>query len=257
MLIKIDLWTLSVVKKIKVGEDSRSTAITQDGKYIFAGNYKPGSVLIIDADKLEIKKIINATKNSRIGGLVDAPNNLILFTLHDLGEVWVIDVNRPDFPIIKKFENAGRLLHDASMTPDGRYFVTVSQASNWAWILDTSTLKHVANIPTGKMPVVSTMAIARDLVFITSMAEGNVTVFKIGEWKPLKYIKTAGPGHFIAASPDGRYVWADVFSGPYNDTVQVIDVEKLEIVKNLRPGRASIHPEFSPRGTTVYIGQMC
>jgi len=54
------------------------------------------------------------------------------------------------------------------------------------------------------------------------------------------------------AQPGGRQVWVN-FAFPRNDVVQVIDVPTLKIVKELRPGKAVLHLEFTPRGEQVWI----
>ena len=50
----------------------------------------------------------------------------------------------------------------------------------------------------------------------------------------------------------GRRVWVN-FAFPDNDTVQVIDVPSLQVVRTLHPGKAILHMEFSARGDEVWI----
>jgi protein NirF len=47
-------------------------------------------------------------------------------------------------------------------------------------------------------------------------------------------------------------VWVN-FAFPRNDTVQVIDVERLAIVQTLRPGKTVLHMEFTAAGDEVWI----
>ena len=54
------------------------------------------------------------------------------------------------------------------------------------------------------------------------------------------------------AKPDGRQVWVN-FAFPNNDTLQIIDVLTLDIVKMLKPGKATLHLEFTPRGEEVWV----
>ena len=54
------------------------------------------------------------------------------------------------------------------------------------------------------------------------------------------------------AQPDGRQVWVN-FALPDNDMVQVIDVDRAQVVRTLSPGRAVLHMEFTPRGEQVWI----
>jgi DNA-binding beta-propeller fold protein YncE len=63
-------------------------------------------------------------------------------------------------------------------------------------------------------------------------------------------IETLGPGFFLRTHPNSRYAWVDVFFGPDNDAVQVIDTQSLEIVATLRPspGKTAAHVAFTKDG---------
>src|SRR4030065_2391207 len=52
-VFKIDLFTLQPVRKIRIGLDARSVAISDDGRYLIAANYVPSTFVILDAETLE------------------------------------------------------------------------------------------------------------------------------------------------------------------------------------------------------------
>ena len=54
------------------------------------------------------------------------------------------------------------------------------------------------------------------------------------------------------SDPTGRRLWVN-FAFPDYDTVQVIDVESRSIIHTLKPGKAVLHMEFTPRGEQVWI----
>jgi protein NirF len=62
----------------------------------------------------------------------------------------------------------------------------------------------------------------------------------------------AGQPVFVIARPDGRQVWVN-FAVPDYDQVQVIDTPSQQVVATLRPGKAVLHMEFTPRGEAVWI----
>ena len=72
------------------------------------------------------------------------------------------------------------------------------------------------------------------------------------DWREAARIRVHGQPVFAVAEPGGRHVWVN-FALPDNDVVQVIDVERMQVVKELRPGRAVLHLEFTPRGEQVWI----
>ncbi len=266
-LTKINLETLEPVKSIKVGINSRGTALTDDGKYLAIGNYEPGDVVIVDPKSMEILKKIPTTGKingkqveSRVGAMIEDGDKIIV-ALKDLNSVWVIDTAKKDFPVIKKLWNIGNNetpLHDAFLTSDGKFYIVASMGSNTVWVMNTDTWEEVAEVKTGETPHTGPGATWGDNVYIPAMGEGLITVINTKTWEPVKYIKTAGPGLFVRAynkDPSYPYVWAETAFGEFNDEIYVIDARINEIVKTIIPvkGESSWHPEFTNDGKYVYI----
>lgn len=265
-LIKIVLDDLSIVQTISVGENSRGTALTEDGKYIAVGNYEPGNVVILDADTMHVLKEIDLAGerdgeivSSRAGALVENGQK-ILVVLKDLTSVWVIDTDK-DLEVTHKFWDIGNnvpALHDAYLTPDGKNFIVSSQGSKTVWVLDTETMEPVAEIETGETPHSGPGATWGNTTYIPAMGEGLITAIDINTWKVKAQIKTGGPGLFIRSYPKDPtypYVWADTAFGDHQDEIYVIDARTNEIIKTLIPvpGESSWHPEFTYDGKFVYV----
>ena len=266
-LTKIDLATLKPQGSVRVGENSRGTALTDNGKYLAVGNYEPGNIVIVDPKTLQVLKVIPTVGEingkeveSRVGGLVEKGDTFIA-ALKDLNSVWVIDTERKGFPVIEKHWNIGdneTPLHDAFLTPDGKFYIVASMGSDTVWVMDTETWKPVGEIKTGKTPHTGPGATWGNFVYVPALGEGLITVIDRTTWKPVKYIKTAGPGLFVRSfpeNPDYPYVWAETAFGDYHDEVYVIDARTNEIAKTLRPvpGESSWHPEFTNDGKYVYV----
>ena len=90
------------------------------------------------------------------------------------------------------------------------------------------------------------------LAYLPAIGRHEVLVVDTDTWKQVARIPVAGQPVFVMARPDGRQVWVN-FALPDNDTVQVIDTETQAIVRTLKPGRAVLHLEFTPRGEAVWI----
>jgi protein NirF len=71
-------------------------------------------------------------------------------------------------------------------------------------------------------------------------------------WKEAARIAVAGQPIFVVARPDGRQLWVN-YALPNNDVVQVIDTETARVIKTLKPGKAVLHLEFTPRGEAVWL----
>ena len=266
-LTKIDLKTLEPVKSVKVGINSRGTALTDSGKYLVVGNYEPGNAVVIDPETLEVLKSIptkgslnGAEVESRVGAVVE-DGELVILALKDLNSVWVIDTSKPDFPITHQFSDIGNNqtpLHDAFLTPDGRFYLVASMGSNTVWVLDTDTWTPVGEIPAGNTPHTGPGATWGPYVYVPSLGEGLIFVIDSRTWKEAARIKTSGPGLFVrsyAKDPSYPYVWADTAFGEHHDEIYVIDAASHTIKETLIPvpGESSWHPEFTYDGKFVYV----
>lgn len=266
-LTKIDLDTLQPVTSISVGESSRGTALTDDGKYLAIGNYIPGNVVIVDPNTMKVLKEIPTVGEldgkeieSRVGAMVEDGDKVIV-ALKDLNSVWIIDTSKPDFPIIAKHWNIGENktpLHDAFLTPDGKFYIVASMGSDTVWIMDTDTWQPVKEVKTGKTPHTGPGATWGNKIYIPALGEGLITSINTETWEPVSYIKTAGPGLFIRSfheNPDYPYVWAETAFGEFHDEIYVIDARTDVIVKTIKPveGESSWHPEFTNDGKFVYV----
>lgn len=265
-LIKVDLYSLQVVGRIRVGLDSRGTAVSTDGKYVIVGNYIPNTAVIIETDTLKPMKVIETSGidpdgrqvDSRVAAVLSTPiGPYFEFALKDAGQVWVVDYSQPDFPVIKKITDVGRILHDGFLTPDGRYFQIASQEDGIIAVIDLEELEIVEKIPAGYKPHPGPGALfesgGRILAATPAIGEGLITIWDTATWEVVKTLPTRGPGLFIRSHPESRYVWVDVAFGDYWDDVVVFDKDAFEIVATLQPGKRSIHPEFTKDGEYVYI----
>lgn len=265
-LTKIDLRTLAPVGVVRVGIDSRGTAITDSGKYVAVGNYDPRQVVIVDADtlavvtKVELLDTKGGITGSRAGAVVEKGEKFIV-SLKDARSVWVIDTAKRGMPVTHQFWDLGEkgdVLHDGYLTPDGKFYLTAVQGSDVAWVLDTDAMKPVAEVKTGKTPHTGPGATWGNYTFVPALGEGVITAIDMRTWKPGEYIKTGGPGLFIRSyhgEEEYPYIWADVAFGDNEDEIVVIEGKTLEVIKTLVPmeGKRSVHPEFTRDGKYVYV----
>ncbi|MBI5938186.1 MAG: protein nirF [Betaproteobacteria bacterium] len=269
-LTKVDLLTGSIAKRIIQSGNSIGGAISQDGRYIAAANYTPGGVKIFDAETLDLVVDIPAysdeTKTlSRVVGLEDTTNNQFVFSLFDAGEIWLADLSdNPKQPKITKFKGIGREPYDALVTPDGRWYVAGLFGEDGIAVLDLWNPdkgvvralpdygKGEEKLPVYKMPHLETWAVSGNLAFIPGVGRHEVVIVDIETWQKAGTIPVAGQPVFVMARPDGRQLWVN-FAFPHYDTVQVIDVPSRQIVHTMRPGKAVLHMEFTPRGEQIWL----
>jgi protein NirF len=268
-LTKVDLLRKRVVKRIIQAGNSIGGAISQDGRLVAVSNYKPGGIKVFDTRTLELIADIpalydNGTHQSKVVGLVDAPNRRFVFTLYDAGEIWVADMHNPHKPALHKFKDVGALPYDALITPDGRYYIAGLFGEDGLALLDLWNLdagvqrilpdygRGARKLPVYKMPHLEGWAVAGDYMFIPAVGLHQVLVVSQRDWREVGRIAVQGQPVFVIARPDGRQVWVN-FAHPDNDSVQVIDVATRSIIKTITPGKAVLHMEFTPRGEQVWV----
>ncbi|PUE00687.1 MAG: hypothetical protein C3L24_09040, partial [Candidatus Sedimenticola endophacoides] len=237
-LSKIDILEQRLIARTLQSGNSIGGAISQDGSLVAVSNYDPGGVKVFDAETLELVLDIPAAygngQQSKVVGLVDAPDQRFVFSLFDAGEIWVADLSDRVQPRIQRFRNIGRQPYDALITPDGRYYMAGLFGEDGLAMLDLWDLeagvrrvlpdygKGEQRLPVYKMPHLEGWAIAGDHAFIPAVGLNQVLVVDTKSWREIKRIPVHGQPVFVMARPDGRQVWVN-FAFPNNERVQVID----------------------------------
>ena len=266
-LSKVDLLTGRLVRRVVQAGNAIGGAISQDGRLVAVSNYSPGGVRIFASATLDpvvdISAIVDG-KRSKVVGLVDAPGQRFVFSLFDAGEIWLADLSDPAKPEITRFPNVGSQPYDGLITPDGRYYIAGLFGEDGLalldlWHLDQGVKKILAGygrgekkLPVYKMPHLEGWAMAGNLAFLPAVGRHEVLVVATNGWREVGRIAVHGQPVFVMARPDSRQVWVN-FAFPNNDTIQVIDVPSLKIIKTLKPGKGVMHMEFTPRGEHVWI----
>ena len=267
-LTKVDMLEMRIVKRVMQSGNSIGGAISQDGKLIAAANYTPGGVKFFDAETLDLVADISAIdqtgKSSKVIGLVDMPGNRFAFSLFEAGEIWVADMRTPSKPVVTKFRNVGKEPYDAMITADGRYYLAGLFGEDGLALLDMwnmeAGVKRVLNgygrgeqkLPVYKMPHLEGWAATGNELLVPAVGRHEVLVVEQDKWAEAGRITVHGQPVFVVARPDNRQVWVN-FAFPHNDTIQVIDVPSRTIVKTLKPGKAIMHMEFTPRGEHLWL----
>lgn len=80
--------------------------------------------------------------------------------------------------------------------------------------------------------------------------DGSVSVFDFQSGRKIKDIDTGKECEGVGVSPDGKWVWA---GNRAEDTVSIIDTEKLEVVKTLESPGFPYRVEFTPNGKYALV----
>ncbi|MCG8427293.1 MAG: nitrite reductase [Chromatiales bacterium] len=281
---KFDAFNLKYVAEIRAGINTRNLAVSHDGRYVIVANYLPHTLTVLDARDLTPLKVIEAKgedgTSSRVSAVYTAdPRQTFIAALKDVKEVWEIsyeeeppagfsgwvhDYNEESGDAHKEEQFAVKRIQTQDYLDD--FFLTQSYEQiigttrgGLSQVVDLDLKRAVADVELPGMPHLSsgiTWKYKDTTVLATpNIKEGEVTIIDTRDWKIIKRIKTNGPGFFMRSHEQSPYAWVDVFFGPNRDQMHVIDKEKLEIVKTLKPapGKTSAHVEFTKDGQYALV----
>jgi protein NirF len=261
-LTKVDLLRARVERRIVQSGNAIGGAISQDGRLVAVANYSPGGIRIFDSATLE--PLAEVPTGAKVVGIGDAPGNRFVFSLFEKGEIWIVDASDPRNPKVKKLTGIGKQPYDGFVTPDGRHYIAGLYGEDGLALVDLWEAEPKARrilggygrgeepLPVFKMPHLRGWALAGGYAFLPAIGRHEVLVVETRTWTEAARVPVHGQPVFVVAQPGGRRVWVN-FAFPRNDVVQVIDVPAMKTVADLRPGRAVLHLEFTPRGEQVWI----
>lgn len=247
---KIDIATDQLIKKVNVGKSGIGITFTENQVVIV--NYDPNSVVVLDLD-LNIQKVIET--NSRNVG-VKYWNGLLVFSLMDKNEIWVVDT-KDDFKVVKKIEKAGELPFDA-LIKDHIYLVGFfNEASVGVVDLRRLTYKKVplsnsTNNVAYKVPHFGTWGIVGNTAIVPIASSHRLLVLDLKEIKPIHEIDLVGSPVFATVSPDKKTVVVN-YSGDQEDYISVINTQNFQIKKEFKAGQRVMHFRYSSDGHYFYL----
>jgi len=203
-------------------------------------------------------------RRAKVVGIADAPGRRFVFSLFEAGEIWIADVADPRAPKVTRLKNIGREPYDGLITPNGRHYIAGLFGEDGLALVDMEHPELGARrildgygrgtekLPVYKMPHLRGWAVAGEYAFLPAIGRHEVLVVSRRDWKEVARIAVHGQPVFVMARPDGAQVWVN-FAFPLNDTVQVIDTDKLVLTQTLKPGKTVLHMEFTAKGDEVWI----
>ena len=284
---KFDIYNLRYVAEIRAGINMRNIAVSSDGRYVLAGNYLPHTLLIMDATDLTPLKLIPVQdddgKGSRVSAVYDAaPRKSFIVALKDIPEVWEIPYDPHAEPIYRGLVHDYRLgeglaekgpfpirrihlddyLDDFFFDQSYEHLIGAARNGKNGQVVDLIVGRKIADVDLPGLPHLGS-GITWDwhgtpVLATPNLKAGMVTVIDMKNWKTIKHIKTLGPGFFLRSHENTPYAWVDSsFSRDPNahDAIQIIDKQKLEIVRTLRPepGHIAQHIEFTRDGKYALV----
>lgn len=267
---KYDLWNLAYVAEIRVGINTRNVAVSDDGRWVLAGNTLPRTLVLLHAEDLSVARVIDVRGRngdaSRVSAVYDAaPRHSFIAALKDIAEVWEIPyadaAGRPLASLAPRAIVLDDALDDFFFDQPYRHILGASR-SGGGQVIDLDQRRKVASLALGGMPHLGSgitwQRDGREVMASPDLGQGRITVIDMQDWHTVATVPTNGPGFFLRSHERTPYAWADAMMSPRRDTLQVIDKQSLRVVGSVTPspGRAAAHVEFTRDGRYALISLM-
>jgi len=260
-ITKYDLYNLKVTAEVRAGINMRNIAVSADGNYVMAANYLPHTLVLFDADNLELLEVLpvaSGDETSRVSAVYTAPpRDSFIAALKDIPEAWEITVVN-GMASVRRIQT-DTWLDDFFFDPGYDHLIGAARDGKHGMVINLDTGETVADLPLPGMPHLGSGITweyeGRRVMATPHFRAAAVSIIDMDNWQVIKTLETAGPGFFMRSHENSRYAWVDVFFGPNKDKVHVIDKQALEIVKTLQPapGKVAAHVEFDRYGEKLLL----
>ena len=285
-ITKYDLYTLRVIAEVRAGLNMRNVAVSGDGKWVLAGNYLPGNVVLFDSDlnlvRMYPAQSLDGKATSRVSAVYDAePRHSFVIALKDLPELWEISYDPKAEPIHDGYVHDFRMgesiakpgylgvrrtplsqaLDDFFFDPPYRHVIGSGRAPGSkdappvTQVINLDARQQIATLPLPGMPHLGS-GIAFNyqghaVLATPNLQQGVISVIDMKDWTILQQIQTPGPGFFMRSHEQSRYLWTDSMMSPKaRNTLTIIDKTSLKPVAEVKvpEGQTLAHIEFTRDG---------
>ncbi len=224
---KIDVYNLKPVMEARVGINLRNIAISDDGKYLMAGNQLPNTLILLNTSDFSVVKTWDVAdrqaRPSRVSAVYSAkPRQSFVVALRDVSEVW--EINYSDNPpavhegLVHDFRlDSGELeqkkvmfplrripveraIEDFFFNPDYSYLLGTSRDGGRAQVVNLIVGRTVKAIDIEGMPHLGS-GIAwpyKGTVVLAApnMKAGEISIIDTKSWQVLKKIETGSSASY-------------------------------------------------------------
>jgi DNA-binding beta-propeller fold protein YncE len=147
-------------------------------------------------------------------------------------QVWVFD-GAPDAPyaLVGKIP-VGRMPHQMSVSPDGKFVAVNNRMANTTSIIDPIAMKEIVRLPVGKQPHGIIWSPDAKTLYISHEKDTYIARFEAGTWKSLPPLMVGVPQHVLAMSAARpNELWYTVTNSNENDHLRVYDLDTRQITR--------------------------
>jgi YVTN family beta-propeller protein len=263
---QVDVKTNRVINQFKAKDEPHEAAITPDMRTLFAAVPEGPHVVILDAETLQQKGIIESEHFRRRAPAGNPPRDSAAphgIAVNNDGTKLYVGLERGEVPGLVVYDiKAGKVLKKVDLLLNGGHYMAMQPATdklyyphredNRVVVFDTKSDRVTKIIPVAGGPTGVDFA-PNGEVWLHQDLDGSVAVVDSKTDEVTKVIKTTGQGAGrIAVSPDGKFAAS---THRNSGDVAIIDTARKEIVANVTLGAPPYlgYPLFSPDSKTLYI----
>lgn len=166
-------------------------------------------------------------------------------------QVWVLDgAPGAQFALVGKIP-VGRMPHQLSVSPDGRFVAVNNRMANTTSVIDSATMKEIARLPVGKQPHGILWSPDAKTLFVAHERDNYISRFEAGTWKSLPPLMVGVPQHVLAMSAARpNELWFTVTNSNENDHLRAYDLDTKKVT---RVKVNDVHDAyFTPDGSEIW-----
>ncbi len=190
---KYDLWNLAPVAEIRVGVNTRNIAVSDDGRWVLAGNTLPRTLVLLHAGDLSLARVIDVTgrdgQASRVSAVRDAaPRQSFIAALKDIAEVWEIPYAADPLTLTPRTIALDDVLDDFFFDPPYRHILGASRGGG-GQVIDLEQGRKVAALALGGMPHLGSGITwtrgSQSVMASPDLGQGRITVIDMEHWRTI------------------------------------------------------------------------
>jgi YVTN family beta-propeller protein len=146
--------------------------------------------------------------------------------------VWVFDgAPGAEYALVSKIP-VGRLPHQLSVSPDGKFVAVNNRMANTTSVIDPISMKEIVRLPVGKQPHGIIWSPDAKTLFVAHERDTYISRFEAATWKSLPPLMVGAPQHVLtmsAARPNE--LWFTITNSNESDHLRVYDLDTKQVTR--------------------------
>ncbi|NIF22492.1 YVTN family beta-propeller repeat protein [Candidatus Pantoea multigeneris] len=202
---KIETATLKNTLNIAAGPGVFGTAISKDGKSLYANNQASSTVSHFSSEYGIASAVIQGFSQPRQGVKLSPDGKLLLVTNFVGDKITLVDTNSDS--IVGEITGFNKI-RAISITADGKTVFAANSGSDSIAVVDVATRKIVKTIAVGKEPYGAALTPDGKFLYSGNLADNSLSVIDVASLAVTKTVTGLnGPRQAIAFSKDNQSVW--------------------------------------------------